>query len=702
LGTTTATSGTWTLPLTGLAVKAYSIKARGLYGSNPESAVRTFTVAVATAPTITSVKDAGGTDIPEGSTTYSTSVTLTGTALAGQQVELFDGTTSLGIETATGGAWTLSLTSVAPKAYSIKARGLYGSNPESAVRTFTVAVATAPTITSVKDANNAEIPEGTTTYSTSVTLTGTALAGQQVELFDGTTSLGTTTATSGTWTLPLTGLAVKAYSIKARGLYGSNPESAVRTFTVAVATAPTIFGVDDSHGTPIQEGGITYSTAVKVYGTVISNSTVQIYDGDNELGTTTANGMIWSLDVSGLMPKAYSIKARGLYGSNPESAVRTFTVAVATAPTITSVKDAGGTEVPEGSTTYSTSVTLTGTALASEQLQVLDNGGVTETTAADAAGNWRLQLTTLARGPHSIKARGLYGSNPESAARTFTVATATAPTITSVRDSKGEVASGGSTTDSYVTVAGTALASQQVQVLDNGANKDTATVNANGGWSLQITGLGLGAHSVTAKGLYGSQPVSGPHSFTVNQATPPLIIETSPVTLDGKFYGLPAYPAHEPAYWPTNTLITRVPTSGVAPFSYSSSDPSVAAVNSNGSVYVTTKRGTVTITVRDGAGQTATYSVSVTNVISVYGLGNETYPRAVSVVAEAGLRLGSHAELNEIAALYLGRWPMGDRLYWTGETCGLGSHYAKNLASGAWQCVNSGQFGAYCNIVGLG
>jgi hypothetical protein len=345
---------------------------------------------------------------------------------------------------------------------------------------------------------------------------------------------------------------------------------------------------------------------------------------------------------------------------------------------------------------------VAGEAVAGQEVEIFDGAVSKGKATVSGTGTWTLQLTGLSVAQHSIKARGLYGSNPESTVRTFTVAVATAPTITSVRDTHGDVGNGGSTTDTYVSLEGTAVAYEQVQIFDNGADKGIVSANQNRGWNTQILGLGLGEHRIVAKALYGDKPESNVRTFTVKVATPPLVIDTTPVTLGGKFYGLPAYPGHDPAHWPANTTITRVPSSGVAPYTYTSSDPLVASVNSGGFVNVATKKGTVTITVRDGAGQTASYSVSVTNVISVIGFGRNTYPVAVDAVSAAGLRLGTHAELNEIAELYSGRWPMGAAGYWTSDTCGLGKHYAKDLVSGGWSCVPSGPFGSHCNIVGLG
>jgi YVTN family beta-propeller protein len=76
---------------------------------------------------------------------------------------------------------------------------------------------------------------------TAVTLSGTATKGLEVEVFDGATSRGkaTANATTGIWTLSVSGLSQTAHSFKAKAQYGSGEESAVRTFTVqADADAP--------------------------------------------------------------------------------------------------------------------------------------------------------------------------------------------------------------------------------------------------------------------------------------------------------------------------------------------------------------------------------------------------------------------------------------------------------------------------------
>ncbi|MEA5670174.1 hypothetical protein VA602_02340 [Pseudomonas sp. MH2] len=115
-----------------------------------------------------------------------------------------------------------------------------GASNEASVRAFPVAtytleklIAVTPTIDSVMDDKGKIVPPDGSTVSTTLTLSGQASAGQKVEILDGDTVLKTETVGAiGEWTSTLTGLAAKTYTLKARGLYGANPESEAWGLTV--------------------------------------------------------------------------------------------------------------------------------------------------------------------------------------------------------------------------------------------------------------------------------------------------------------------------------------------------------------------------------------------------------------------------------------------------------------------------------------
>lgn len=91
-----------------------------------------------------------------------------------------------------------------------------------------------PVIESVKGSDNIVIPDMGDTAHSRVMVTGTALAGEEVELFDGEVSLGKARAISGRWEVLVSELDVRRHVFKAVALYGGNEES--NTWTINVTS----------------------------------------------------------------------------------------------------------------------------------------------------------------------------------------------------------------------------------------------------------------------------------------------------------------------------------------------------------------------------------------------------------------------------------------------------------------------------------
>ncbi|VVQ13853.1 hypothetical protein PS938_03962 [Pseudomonas fluorescens] len=653
LGEIPTGNGTWTRVIDSLTVKAYSLTARAKYGEEPVSEPpRTFTVARADKPVIDNVTDANGT-VPEGGTTYFKSVTVTGTASPNHKVELFDGATSLG-EIPTGdGTWNRVISSLAFKPYTLTARALYGEEPVSEPpRTFTVAQADKPVITNVTDAKGT-VPEGGRTYYRSVSVTGTASPNQTVELFDGATSLVKVPTENGTWTQVINSLAVKTYKLTAKALYGDGAVSEPpRTFTVAVASAPRITNVSDSKGT-VSNGGTTYDRSVTVIGTATANREVELRDGNTPLGNDT--GPNWRLPISGLSARLYRLVAVDEDGL--ESPAYTFNVAEAGTPDITNVTDSKG-PVPNGGTTYDRSVTVTVTASANRKIRLYDSNTLLDEGSGPI---WNLSISGLSEKTYNLVA--VDEGDLTSPTRTFTVATHVAPTITSVRDSRGELQDGGSTTDTTVSLQGSVTPNHEVQIHDN--NEPKHIVRAVGDtWNATLP-VALGGHSITVKAVSTGQ-FSNARRFTVNTATPPLNFNISPVTLSGKIYLIPGNPEVLPAFGP-GTSVQHQASGGVPGYTYSSSNTAVAVVDTTGLVTVR-GRGTANITAQDAANQSLSYTVTVTGVIHCVGLGTTTWAGVNTAANQAGARIPSYAELFELYQAYGARWPMGSRLYWSTDS----------------------------------
>ncbi|WP_052269112.1 hypothetical protein [Pseudomonas fluorescens] len=379
-----------------------------------------------------------------------------------------------------------------------------------------VGAGVAPTIKSIIGSpSNVEIPDGGITVDTAVTLSGVAAKGQTVEVFDGVTLKGSDTAdvATGVWTVHVTGLSVAAHSFTAKA---NGQTSAPWNLSVTAATAPTITSVKDSKQQEIENGGVTVDTAVTLSGVAAKGQTVEVFDGVTLKGSDTADATtgVWTVHVTGLSVAAHSFTAKA---NDKTSAAWTLTVTAATAPTITSVKDSKGQDITNGGVTVDTAVTLSGVAAEGQTVEVFDGVTLKGSDTADAtAGVWTVQVTGLSVAAHSFTAKA---NDKTSAAWTLTVTAATAPTITSVKDSKGQaIINGGITVDTTVTLSGAAAKGQKVEIFDNKANGQVVVSSAAGNWTFTASPLDLGPHSFTAKGLYGNEQISPPHVLTVKAA----------------------------------------------------------------------------------------------------------------------------------------------------------------------------------------
>lgn len=655
-------SGKWQQRVSNLTPATYNLIAKALYHVVPVSSPpHPVIIAQLMIPTIELVGDIRG-EVPQGGTTSYQTVIVNGLASKNEQIELRDGTAFVATVNVDGfGNWIYLYSNLQMKAYSLTAKALYGSQPVSTpARTFTVAAHISPTLTNVVDSGGT-VPPGGFTFDTSVTVSGEAAQGERVEIFNGSTSLGIETVDENRqWSLRLNNLTVSTYRLTAKALYNVTPDvSPPREFTVEAHVTPRLTSVRDSGG-EVSEGSTTYDRTVTVSGTASKNQRIELRDGNTLVDTVNVNvNGAWSYSYNNLQPKTYSLTAKGLYGSQPVSTPpRTFRVAAHIAPTLTQVTDSSGTVPPNG-TTYDRVVDVSGGGSPGYDVQIFN--GVTSLGVApiNTSGVWQLRLNNLTTTTYTLTAKALYNVTPDtSPPRSFTVGTAIAPRLTSVRDSKGELANGGTTTDALVFLLGEVTQNQEVQIFDGSVGKHI--VRAVGtAWNTTLA-VGLGAHVITARAVSIGQ-VSNSRSFTVVSS---FNFNTSPVTLSGKIYLIPGNPNILPAFG-AGTSVRHAASGGTAPYTYTSSNTGVAVVDSTGLVTVR-GRGGATITARDNAGQQKSYTVNVTGVIHMFGVGVQNWGGANSAVTARGGRLPTIGEMREIYAAYGNRWPMGnDSYYWS-------------------------------------
>jgi hypothetical protein len=338
------------------------------------------------------------------------------------------------------------------------------------------------------------------------------------------------------------------------------------------------------------------------------------------------------------------------------------------APNIMGVVDSQGISIPNPGTTLDTALVLSGTATASVVVTILDYGSPVGTASVTTAGTWEKSATAVV-GRHEYTVReGTTLSQPW-------VVTVTAveekPIITGVKGASGPVDNGGTTTDTTLTLSGTATPNTNIEILDAGVPKGTAAVDGNGSWTTVAIVFVVGGHSLTARRVGGTL-VSDPWTLTVNTATPPLNFNTSPATLNGVTYfertwgRLPAFPP--------GAIVTRQASGGVPPYSYSSSASNIAVVDQLGTVTVRANGSTV-ITVRDSASQSKSFSVTVQNVFDIVFVKHSNWNNA-GTGHPAGGHLPSLAEFRTFKTQYGVTLPFGWEWYWTSEAANSLSAYA--------------------------
>ncbi|VVN03489.1 Ig-like domain repeat protein [Pseudomonas fluorescens] len=463
---------------------------------------------------------------------------------------------------------------------------------------------------------------------------------------------------------------------------------------------PVITRILNPQGQEIPEAGLTYDKRVTIHGTATRGEKVELGINGDLKGTPQATALwTWECPVDRLEEGLQTISVKALYDAEvPIGKPRTFTVGVATKPSITAVSDSRG-PVPHGGLTYDTEVSVAVMADPNQRVQLYDELAIIGSPInLDSAGKGSTQLTSLGRKPYAIKVRALYGDQLESPLHSFRVEAHWAVTLTSVLHSGGELNNGSTTTDSSVSLRGSVTPLYDVRIYDNNSPLQTVRSNGSGIWTYALQ-IALGGHSVYAKAVATDQN-SSTRSFTRNNPIPPLNFNTNPVTLGGKTYIIPGSNVL-PAFNSGNSVQHQA-TGGSGAKTYSSSNPAVAAVDGAG--FVTARgKGSTAITARDSIGQSRSYTVTVTNVIHCLGLGNAVWQTANSSANANGARIPNMAELNEIHAAYGARWPMGNHHYWSTDWSSYWWPFAgrrtKYLVTGGYG--DAMDKGHYSNVVAI-
>ncbi len=425
---------------------------------------------------------------------------LSGAAAPGAKVQVFDGDTLLGETTAdAGGNWKFAAPALAAGSHSLVAKALDASGKAlgaSQPTQFELPKVAAPEI---KLANLPDL-EVVTPFA----LTGTAAPGAKVQVFDGDTLLGETTADAGgNWKFAVPALPAGSHSLVAktldaagRALGASEPFK----FELPAAASPAAAAPEIKLPSPAD---LKAGAPFELTGTAAPGGKVQVFDGDTLLGETTADADgNWKFAAPALGAGPHSLVARTLDAAGKAlgaSEPFKFELPAATAPAAAApeVKLPNPADLKAG-----TPFELTGVAAPGAKVQVFDGDTLLGETTADADGNWKFAAPALGAGPHSLVAKTLDAAGKALGASEpfkFELPAAASPAAAAPEmklPSPADLKAG-----TPFELTGVAAPGAKVQVFDGDTLLGETTADADGNWKFAVPALGTGPHTLVARTL---------------------------------------------------------------------------------------------------------------------------------------------------------------------------------------------------------
>jgi len=344
------------------------------------------------------------------------------------------------------------------------------------------------------------------TNDSTLELKGSAAAGSTVKIYDGTTQIGSTTASStGGWDYITSVLkdathALKATATNASGQISTASSALTLTVDTKSPAAPTI--ASDT---------INSTNHVLLSGNAEPNSSIKIFDGTSQVGTATSDASgAWNVTTSALSTGSHPLTATATDAAGNVSAASS-----ALDPVIGSSSGSTGgsnpvtppvtadTVAPDApallshSTIHKNHELVSGTAEAGSTVKLYEGTKLLGTATAGDDGHFSVTTSALNHGTHTFVATatdeagntsarslpldpaiGSHGTHSTggSAASTAGAATvdATAPTVelSGIHHHWGHTA----------TINGTADANSQIKVFEGDSAVGTTTANAQGVW----------------------------------------------------------------------------------------------------------------------------------------------------------------------------------------------------------------------------
>ncbi|MBI3382830.1 MAG: DUF4347 domain-containing protein [Aquabacterium sp.] len=540
-------SGTWTATYTIVAGAINNTSNRNVSVTATDNAGNTTTTADTTnatvdnvAPTTTVSTASFSNDTGSSSTDFITSTaaqTISGTLSANLQtgetvqVSLDNGSTWANASAAVGqNTWSLSgQTLSASNTLRVRLQDAAGNTGTASSQAYTLdtsapAATSTPNMTAGTDSGTSNSDD--LTSNTTPTFTGTAEAGSTVTLYDtdGSTVLGTATATGGNWSISSSALSEGSHTVTAKATDAAgNVSSASSGLSVAIDTsAPTSTALNTTTVTTSSATSTATIATLSATDTHAITYSLSVGNGTNDAdnGSFTITGTSLKVGGASLTAGTYKIYVAATDAAG-NAAYQAFTFTVVDAPGVSSIVRTGGAAatVAASGTSVSYTVTfdqavtgvdtsdfsLTATGTASGSVASVTGSGTTYTVTVNTlSGDGTLRLDLNSSGTGIQNGGSVAILSGYTSGSTYTL-DHTAPNAPSTPDMTTGTDSGTSSSDNITanttpTFTGTAESGSTVTLYDTDGSTVLGTATATGGnWSVTSSALSAGSHTVTAK-----------------------------------------------------------------------------------------------------------------------------------------------------------------------------------------------------------
>ena len=505
-------SGQATVQVSSLAQGSHTITATFIANASFATSSNTTTQLVNSPTAVATTTTVSGSPNPS---TVGQAVTFTATLTSGSgiptgSVDFTEGTTDFGTVTLNGsGQATVQVSSLALGSHKITATFIPNASFATSSSTTTqlvnspTAVATTTTVTG---APNPSTVGQTVTFSATVTTNSGTPTGS-VDFSEGTTDFGTVTLNgSGQATVQVSSLALGSHTITATFI--PNPSFATSSHTATqlvnspttVATATTVSGSPN----PSTVGQVVTFTATVTSGAGTPTGSVDFSAGTTDFGTAPVNGSGQAtMPISSLALGSHTITATYLGNTNFGASSRTTNQIVNSPTAVATTTTVAGSPNPStvGQTVTFAAMVTSASGVPTGSVDFTEGGTDFGTVPLNGSGQATIQVSSLAVGSHSIQATFIGNTDfAFSAGATLQAVNAVSPatTSTTLSISPNPSNAGQAVTLTASVSAATGQPTGQVVFSEGSNNLGTATLNAAGQASIQVSTLAVGAHTITA------------------------------------------------------------------------------------------------------------------------------------------------------------------------------------------------------------